>query len=297
MKTADAARGKWRGILLSFGVDSRFLQNKHGPCPFCEGTDRYRWDNKDGSGSFICSQCGAGTGFDFLKKLKGWDFKTCAQEVDKIVKNVQIEKQPKRIDDHTRKRLLNQLWTNSKRVTENDPVARYLLTRGVQLPQNLACIRYCASCPIPGSSKETSAMLSMITDAHGKPVNIHRTYLGGGDIGKATMPGEIPTGSAIRLATHGERLGIAEGIETALAATTRFGIPTWAAVSSSLLAKWTPPETVTEVVIFGDNDPMFGGAAAAYALAHRLAVTNRIKVEVKIPDLVGMDWADVGAAL
>jgi putative DNA primase/helicase len=54
---------------------------------------------------------------------------------------------------------------------------------------------------------------------------------------------------------------------------------------------------VTEVVIFGDNDPMFGGAAAAYALAHRLAVTNRIKVEVKIPDLVGMDWADVGAAL
>ena len=84
-RTADMARGKWRGILLTLGVDKSFLTGKHGPCPFCAGDDRFRFDNKDGDGTFICSQCGAGNGFSFLHRLKGWDFKQAAFEVDACV--------------------------------------------------------------------------------------------------------------------------------------------------------------------------------------------------------------------
>jgi phage/plasmid primase-like uncharacterized protein len=79
------ALGRWYGILSTLGVATNFLRNKHGPCPVCGGKDRFRWDNKDGKGTFYCSQCGAGDGFELLKKLKGWDFKQAAAEVEGIV--------------------------------------------------------------------------------------------------------------------------------------------------------------------------------------------------------------------
>ena len=36
-RTADAARRKWRGILLALGIEEKFLSDKHGPCPMCGG--------------------------------------------------------------------------------------------------------------------------------------------------------------------------------------------------------------------------------------------------------------------
>ena len=79
------ARGQWRGILLSFGFPEAGLQARHGPCPFCGGKDRYRWDNKDGNGSYFCSQCGPGSGIDLLMKFKGWDYRTAAREVEQLL--------------------------------------------------------------------------------------------------------------------------------------------------------------------------------------------------------------------
>ena len=49
--TMTRARGRWREILPRFGIAGRFLQNRHGPCPLCGGKDRYRFDDRDGSGS------------------------------------------------------------------------------------------------------------------------------------------------------------------------------------------------------------------------------------------------------
>ena len=88
-------------------------------------------------------------------------------------------------------------------------------------------------------------------------------------------------------------LGIAEGIETALAASQRFGVPIWAATNAVLLEAWVPPEGVERVVIVGDNDASFTGQAAAFGLARRL-VQKGLTVEIRIPDQVGKDWADEG---
>ena len=107
------------------------------------------------------------------------------------------------------------------------------------------------------------------------------------------MPGQLPDGACVMLSDwpgYGA-IGVAEGIETALAASARFEIPVWAAISSNMLAKWNPPVGAEEVAIFGDNDPKFGGQAAAYSLAHRLAVKG-LNVSVHIPQLPGTDWAD-----
>jgi hypothetical protein len=59
----NAASGKWDQVLLAVcdgRVGADHLQDRHGPCPGCGGNDRFRFDDRDGSGSFICSQGGGG---------------------------------------------------------------------------------------------------------------------------------------------------------------------------------------------------------------------------------------------
>jgi len=297
MKTADRARGKWRGILMQLGIDQRFLTGKHGPCPFCEGRDRFRWDNDKGNGTFICSVCGAGDGIELLKRAKGWDFRTAAQEVDKIVGGVNVEPIRKVADPDAIKRRLRELWAGSEALTGNDPVSAYLASRNVL--HGASCLRFHANCPKPFGEGYGPAMLALVEASNGDAITIHRTFIGKVD-GKrlrATMQGELPDGCAVRLfPIDGNRLGIAEGIETAIAAAKRFRMPVWAALNATMLGKWIPPEGVNEIVVFGDHDPGFGGQAAAFALAHRLANRFRVKVDVRIPQNVGKDWADEDAA-
>ena len=90
-------------------------------------------------------------------------------------------------------------------------------------------------------------------------------------------------------------MGIAEGIETAMSASALYSLPVWAAINSSMLEKWLPPENCDEVVIFGDNDAKFGGQKSAYILAHKLAIKG-FNTSVKIPDQAGFDWADIYCA-
>ena len=115
-KTCDAARNKWKGVLLQLEVDKKHLTGKHAPCPLCGGKDRFRFLNSDGNGTWVCNQCGGGTGMDLLMKAQGWDFRHAAQEVDRILGNVDIDVPGKpAMSDETRRRLMNDLWRGSIR--------------------------------------------------------------------------------------------------------------------------------------------------------------------------------------
>lgn len=298
MKTRDAARGCWTTILSGFGIDRKFLLNKNGPCPMCGGKDRFRFDNDKGNGTYFCNGCGAGDGLQLVMAFKGWDFTTAASEVDKVVGNAAKDPRPrKKLDDEGQRRLLRKQYDASRPVAEGDPVHAYLTGR-VALPRTLPkCLRFDPNCRALDGSRHP-AMLAVVEDPEGNATTIHRTYLGPNgkadiDTPRALMPGEIGDGSAVRLfPVHGDRLGIAEGIETAFAAAARFSVPVWAALNAGQLAKWQPPSNVRRVIVFGDCDEKFGGQAAAYSLAHRLATKLNLDVEVKIPDTFGCDWAD-----
>lgn len=300
-RTADMARGKWAGILKTLGIPDKHLTGKHVPCPFCEGTDRFRFDNKGGNGTWICNQCGAGNGFDLLMRFHGWDFSTTAAEADKVLGNVTAEPIKQGIDPKQRRDMLNRLWKSARKLEVGDPAMRYLAER-VQLPKTMSAdLRFCPNCPAPDGINRP-ALLALVRDADGNPANIHRTFLGANGKAdmpdpRAMMPGNIPDGSGVRLFhLHGERLGIAEGIETAFAAAARFNVPVWSAINATMLGKWLPPVGVREVLVFGDADQKFGGQAAAFALAHKLAARLKIEVQVHIPGQVGRDWADSDAA-
>ncbi|MDI3470341.1 MAG: virulence-associated E family protein [Pseudolabrys sp.] len=117
-------------------------------------------------------------------------------------------------------------------------------------------------------------MVARVRDGAGEPTGgIHRTFLLDDGSGKAPagkkMLGPVAGGS-VRLFAIGDdgHLGIAEGIETALAAHAIFGIPTWAALSADGLRKWEWPADIKRVIIFADAGA--AGQHAAAALAERL---------------------------
>lgn len=81
----EAARGRWLQLLAELGVRADCLTGRHGPCPGCGGRDRFRFDDRDGEGTFICSQGGggnlAGNGIALLNHALGWDFKRACEEI------------------------------------------------------------------------------------------------------------------------------------------------------------------------------------------------------------------------
>lgn len=296
----EIAKGRWRGILVTLGVSDKDLTGNHGPCPICGGKDRFRFDDKDGRGTWYCNHCGAGDGFSLLMKLRGTDFAETAKDVLAAAGSSPVENRSKKhYTDEQRRLALRQLWQASEAIKAGDPVETYLRARKIDLHDYPVDLRTVRECPVTGVQgvRKLPAMIALVRDPNGDPVTLHRTYLGAGkkadiDAPRRLMPGAIPKGSAIRLFHCEEgRLGIAEGIETALAAALMFDMPVWAAVNATLLAKFEPPPGITELTIYADNDPNFAGHAAAYSLAHSLA--GKCDIDVCPPQQIGADWADI----
>jgi len=302
--TITAAHGRWREILPALGIPTSFLNGKHQPCPFCGGTDRFRFDDKQGDGDFFCSQCGNGKGFKLLQTYHGWDFKKAADEVDKIIGNLPARSaRVIKLKPGTSSAELNRMWMAAARVHEENHAGMYLIRRGIDITgSNLMPLRATVIDHHPTQTR-MAAMIAQMCDPQGKPKQIHRTYLKpNGHKADVTpfrmfMPGELPKGGAIRLGPVGPEMGIAEGIETALSASMIYGMPVWATTSATMLEQWVPPVGVRSITIFADNDASYTGQAAAYALAKRLAfeayrVRTAQRIEVLMPTKIG-DWNDV----
>ncbi|MGC4882198.1 DUF927 domain-containing protein [Providencia hangzhouensis] len=73
------ANGQWQNILSNLGAEVPL--NTHTACPHCGGKDRFRFDDKDGNGTFICSQCGSGDGLDLVQRVLGGSVTEAAYEV------------------------------------------------------------------------------------------------------------------------------------------------------------------------------------------------------------------------
>ncbi|MBP7003530.1 VapE domain-containing protein [Amaricoccus sp.] len=153
------------------------------------------------------------------------------------------------------------------------PAETYLRSRGLSDPA-ASDLLYHPDLTDYDGARGWPGMVAVPRGADGAPVGgIHRTFLLDDGSGKAPadrkMLGSVGDG-AVRLFPLGAdgHLGIAEGIETALAAQSMFGVPVWAALAADGVRRWRWPAGVTEVTIFADA----GGAGrqAAAGLADRL---------------------------
>ena len=185
------------------------------------------------------------------------------------------------------------LWRGADALS-GSPAEAYLLKRG--LTQISSELRFHPKTPL-GTHRAVRflpAMLAAVRSDLGV-IAVHRTFLDAGasriagfDRPKRAL-GSLQHG-AMRLAMpRGGRLGLAEGIETALSAMQLFGVPCWATFGSERFGLVTIPERVRELHLFVDNDA--GGdlaeerAREAYACAGRRIVTER-------PTALGEDWND-----
>lgn len=299
MHASELAVGRWPGLLAHFGVDRSLLSGRHGPCPVCEGKDRFRFDDKEGRGTFYCSHCGAGDGFRLLSLIKGLSFKQVAAEIESVVGVIPAKSVRPSPSDADKIDACRRTWRKSSAVVAGDPVHSYLIRRtGIrEIP---GCIRFHAALAYRHSDGRVTrcpAMVARVTGPDGKGIALHRTYLTS-EGEKAAVPtakkviGSMPASSAIQLFGAAPCLGIAEGIETALSASVMFGVPTWAAVTAGGMERWAPPAGTKRVLVFADNDLSGTGQASAWNLARRL-ISAGIETEVKIPPDAGTDWNDV----
>jgi putative DNA primase/helicase len=302
----DRARGRWFGILSAVGVPANALRNKHGPCPVCGGKDRFRFDDKGGTGSFYCSQCGPGDGIELVKRMRHVEFRDAARLIEEHLGEAPLSRSGQcrpQVDGQKREEMIA-LWSRSSPIAPSDHAGQYLHDR-TRLTTFPSCLRFSPDERYvePGSKPcWHPAMVAKVDPsdaavALGERAAIHRTYLStfatkANVASPRKMMGAMPAGAAVRLMQHEDVLGIAEGIETALSASALFNVPVWAALTAGLLQEWTPPPSVSTVFIFGDNDPSNTGQAAAYNLAQRLK-TRGLTVVVEIPLTTGHDWNDV----
>ena len=84
--TVKQACGHWPRILPALGV--KVVKNRHQACPVCGGSDRFRFDDKEGRGTWFCNQCGAGDGLKLVEKVFGVSASEAAGKVNALTGNL-----------------------------------------------------------------------------------------------------------------------------------------------------------------------------------------------------------------
>ncbi|MDM2820799.1 toprim domain-containing protein, partial [Citrobacter sp. Cpo100] len=84
--TVKQACGHWPRILPALGVT--VITNRHQACPVCGGSDRFRFDDKEGRGTWFCNQCGAGDGLKLVEKVFGVTPSEAAGKVNAVTGNL-----------------------------------------------------------------------------------------------------------------------------------------------------------------------------------------------------------------
>jgi phage/plasmid primase-like uncharacterized protein len=110
-KAIEQFNGQWKNILESYGAKLPSGRH-HGPCPVCGGKDRFRFDDKNGRGTWFCSQCEpqSGGGLLLLSRYLGKPTIEVAKELigDDCFKSVAPKRTHQINDDEIRKANIEQ---------------------------------------------------------------------------------------------------------------------------------------------------------------------------------------------
>lgn len=222
--------------------------------------------------------------------------------------------QQQAIDDIHHRRRLNEVWKQAVSLEHPsaEPARLYLKKRGLfGLHHYPTELRFHSSLSYKDEKGKYygrwPAIVARLQTSQGMPGSLLRLYVGP-DGEKPALPDRKKmmsapsttslTGAAIRLSPASSILGIAEGVETALAVRLLFGINCWSAFSAQLLEGFVPPGGVEKVLVFADKDLNGRGEQAARTLVERLwsmGIVAGIRTPTEeIPaGAKGIDWLDV----
>lgn len=309
-------------------------RKKHIDCPIHGGKRDFRaFNDVNETGGTICTCCNNPNGIETLKFLNSWSFKETItsikdylglyeddDETRKPAPKVRIL-HPKEETIKPKEYAIEQLQKlYQSSVSLSDPLAEparaYFTKRKLsefKFPDHE--VRFVPDLHYWDEDNECSlgsypGIISVIRSPEGIPLTLHRTYLDL-DGRKAQVPKAkkimscvaehalVKFGGAIRLSeVFGDTMGIAEGIETAVAGYLGTDIPTWASYSANLLEKFNPPLSVRYLVHWIDKDRSKRGDEASVRLSAACQLKNIIYIparpSIAIPDgMKGVDWWDV----
>lgn len=279
MKTIDAAKGRWAEIFEHYGLPPITGKNHFkGECPVCGRRGKYRCDDHQGMGSWICT-CGSGDGMKLLSLTVGKPFNLICAELDQMLGNdyrhIPVPQNSSAIK--SRQRVISKF---AKLVDlRGTSGAGYFHRRGInQFP--VEAVRFCDRQRHAGAVYQ--ALYALATDNKGELCYLHQTLLNGerkaaiGDSAKRLKSLQEPAylehaqSVAIRMFPVSSTLGIAEGIETALACHQIYQCNVWATLNSGFMKKFRVPAGVKRLCIFADTDSHTAtGHAAAFECAHK----------------------------
>ena len=265
------------------------------------GTINGRWINIPGRGHRAADRSlgiffhqDAPDGF-WLHSLAGDDLDECRAYIIALLSGKAIPT-PEQTDELNtdrdgteRIRAALNIW-NQALPPDGTPAATYLAARRCPPPAQMAdgsILRFHPECRF--GSHSFPAMVALMRDViTGEPRGVHRTAVKDDGSGKRTMPDGMPVkmmlgpakGAVVMLHHAAPRMGIAEGIETALSASQIFGIPVWSLMSASGIAACPVIPGVKHLTIFADQDRAGLAAAAKCATRYQLA---GIEGEIRVP--------------
>ena len=192
--------------------------------------------------------------------------------------------------------LAEKLWATGRGLSRS-LAADYLASR--HLVSHSAQLRFHGRVQLGPMAHATyhPAMLAAVRDDAGLQA-VHRTFLdpAGGQARFANAKRLLgnPGRGAVRLGQPGRTLGLAEGIETALAANVIHGFPVWAVLGNERFGIIDLPRHVERLVLLADND---AGGQRAVGLAEAGLQRDGLTIETLWPPAPHNDWADVLAAM
>ena len=343
------ARGHWPEIMRALAPNSdlldaidRYQRYSKGslwatPCPLHGGNSGrafHVYPSFTETGWSVCNSCLSISGYEMLMRVNGWSVTRAGLELGGYLDGIRYSA-PRAIVPAPAPPPVERPdpppWSDEdiaawwvQAVLLDDPLAEpgrlFLAPRGLGAVPVLATLRVHPALQWTKKlSQRYPALLARFVDAQGRGVGLQRLFLTAQGA-KAPIPDprmsiKVPgmslVGSVVQLFSPGPILGIAEGIETALAVYLATGMPMWAATGTSLMRSVHIPGCVRRVVIWADYDElsvvpkgrpldqggrlMDPGREAAEYLAARLRAEYReaMIVPADVLGRRGVDWNDV----
>jgi hypothetical protein len=174
------------------------------------------------------------------------------------------------------------------------PAKAYLESRGILAATS--ALRFHPQTPLgpKGRTRFLPAMIAAVSLDEG-PIAIHRTFLSTEAPTKAAFDkpkralGSLGEAAVRLFAPVSGKLGLAEGIESAMSAYALTGIPVWATLGNERFGLVSIPESVTELHLFVDHDA--GGELAAVRGLGAYECKGRT-IQVRKPSSCDTDWND-----